>query len=410
MKIYDKTLPEIFQDIPLSYKIMMVCCALFIALTIVYVPYVYVTYGDKDKTVPPLLIDGHEPGVLGNLDPSIAFNGRQHALAYTALSTPNVNTSDLRTEVFLAVARNMGKCVRWRHSSIPFATRAETLIGPDGSTPVTRGFWRIETPALVYDPDDKGKEWKLYAYKYFWAGKVDLARLYGAIVYRYTSDITGSITWSTEEWILGAGEQSPPFPYSQVVQNNLDTLDPSLKSVYFFSRPSVVYVDKTIVMSLSAFVKGKQTPDRIIMIASKDHGKTWHYLGTPLRHDMIGGITTEINGQKQNYTLLQGASLILQDGIPYLAAVLGNKDIESNGTFIFGFDNISSASLIKDAKGGPALLNYIPLNSGIPTNVGGGYATYHQSCKETGLITSEMSGIRRTYSIFRTDKPALPEK
>lgn len=410
MKIHDKTLPEIFKDIPLSYKIMMALGALFIALTIVYVPYVYFAYGQKKNVVPPLSIDGHESSVLGILDPSIAFNGKQHALAYTALSAPNIDARDLRTEVFLAAARNAGKCVRWRHSSIPFANRAETIIGPDGVTPVTSGFWRIETPALVYDPDDKGKEWKLYAYKYFWAGKVDLARLYGTIVYRYTSDISGAIQWSTEEWVLSASEESPPFPYSQVVQNRLDVLHPSLKEIYFYSRPSVINIDKTLVMSLSAFIKGKQTPDRIILIASKDHGKTWHYLGTPLRHNMLDGITTKIKNKEQKYTLLQGASMVVHDGIPYLAAVLGNETIESNGTFIFGFEDISTGRLIQDSKGGPALLNHIPLNSVIPTNVGGGFATYDQACKETGLIMSEMSGIRRAYSIFRSDKPVLPEK
>lgn len=410
MKIYDKTLPEIFKDIPLSYKIMMVCSVLFILLTIFYVPYTYVTYNNKSKFVPPLNVEGHESTVLGIMDPSIAFNGQYHALAYTALSAPNNEAQDLRTEVFFAPAKNPGKCIKWRHTSIPFASRAETIVGPDGITPVTSGFWRVETPALVYDPDDKGKEWKLYAYKYFWAGRVDLARLYGTIVYRYTDNIAGVVKWSTEEWILSASEQSPPFPYSQVVQNRLDALHPSLKDVYFYSRPSVVYIDKTLVMALSAFIKGKQTPDRIVMIASKDHGKTWHYLGTPLSQEMITGMKTDTDGQAQTYSLLQGANLVLQNGIPYLAAVLGNDRIESNGTFVFGFDNISAGSLIKRADGKPALINHIQLNSAIPTNVGGGFATYDQSCKEAGLIISEMSGIRRAYSIFRTEKPVLPEK
>lgn len=406
MKIYDKTLPEIFQDIPLSYKIMMVCCALFIALTIVYVPYVYFTYGSRGPKTPPLTISGHKDGFFGMLDPSVAFDGENHFIAYTAANLPVKDMPDLRTQIYVA---HGGKesCNLWAYYSTPFAGKPETLVGPDGVTPVTKGFWRVETPTLVYDPDDKGREWKLYAYKYFWGKDVGLARLYGAIVYRYTADITNHTGWSTEEWVFGASEKSPPFPYSQIVQMQLDKLHPSLKEIYFYTRPSVVYVDKTLVMTLSAFIKGRQTPDRVILIASKDHGKTWHYLGTPLRADQIRAVKTE-DGEEHN--VLQGATLIMQNGVPYLAAVLGNERVESNGTFIFGFENISAGEIFKKADGTPRVLNHIPLSSFTPTNVGGGFAAYSDSCKDTGVITSEMSGVRRRYGLFSTKKKPIPEE
>ena len=405
IKIYDKTLEEILKDIPMSFKIMMVAGLSFVAFTIIYVPYVYFTFGDKNDVIPPLVIQGLDRNVIGTLDPSVAYDGDHLFMAYTAASLQSAQVSDIKTEIFIARDRRLSRCTSWSQSNIPFPAKAVTIIGPDGQTPVDKGFWRIETPSLVYDPDDPGKEWKLYAYKYFWSGKTDLARLYGAIVYRYASNPDIEASWSTEQWVFSASEQSPPFPYSQIVQTKLSQLHPSLANVYFYSRPSVVYIDKTLVMSLSAFVKGKQTPDRIVMIASKDHGQTWHYMGTPLQDTMLPAIKTETG----KYTLLQGATLLLSDGMPYLSAVFGNSKTEGDGSFIFGFDNISAASLAKDQNGNPLLLNHIPLSSEVPTNVGGGFAAFNEGCTQSGVIAAEMSGVRRRYSIFRTEASLLPK-
>lgn len=404
MKIYDKTLSEILQDIPVPFKIMMLAGILFIIATIIYVPYVIVTFGDKGDFVPPLVIENLDQETVGMADPAIAFDGTRHFMAYTGVRPSLKVAQDVRTEIFFAYDKKPNNCITWRQISTPFPTKQETIIGPDGKTPVASGIWRIETPGLVYDPDDKGKEWKIFAYKYFWAGKTDLARLYGAIVYKYTSNPMKLDGWSTEQWILSASPQSPPFPYSQIVETKLSDLHPSLADVYFYARPSVIYIDKTLVMSLSAFVMNKQTPDRIILLASKDHGRTWHYLGTPLRDSMLPGIKTDTG----SYSLLQGASLLLQDGVPYLVAVFGNKRIEAAGSFVFGFDNISKGVLIADKAGNPLLLNHIRLSSALPTNVGGGYAAYSDFCVKAGVIASEMSGIRRRYSLFRTSDPLLP--
>lgn len=403
MKIYDKTLQEILQDIPLPFKIMMAAGLLFIVMTLLYVPYTILTFGKNEDFVPPLQVDGLKSETVGILDPAIGFDGSRHIMAYTAVNSAAGDKRNVRTEIFIARDRKPPQCTRWVQTGIPFPTKDETIIGPDAKTPVASGFWRIETPSLVYDPDDPGKEWKLYAYKYFWAGKTDLARLYGAIVYRYTTDPLNPEGWSTEQWVLGSGAQSPPYPYSQIVATRMSELHPSLSDVYFYARPSVVYIDKTLVMSLSAFVMGKKTPDRIVVIASKDHGRTWHYLGTPLRDSMLPGIKTDTG----SYTVLQGANLLLDKGVPYLAAVLGNARIEGAGTFIFGFDNISKASLAKDNGGSPFLFNHILLSSEVPTNIGGGFAAYEESCTKSGVISSEMSGVLRRYSIFRTEKPLL---
>jgi len=400
MRIYDKDLKEIYTDVPWQYKIVIWAGLAFIALTIIYVPYVYYNLGKHEEKPTVLFIPNKPKYVLGILDPSIAYNGNNFFLAHTVVLKSDLEENNfIPTEVRIAAAS--GLCHSWSMLTGGFSTRTEEIIGPDAKTPVKKGVWRVETPSLVYDPNDKGREWKLYAYKYFWAQDVPLARLYGVIVYKYASeeDIVGG-KWSNEEWALSASDQAPPYPYNQIVKSYLNKLSPALSDVYFYARPSVINIDDTLVMSLSAYIKGRDTPDRIVMIASKDHGKTWHYLGTPLKHDDVPAV-------KEKMTTLQGATLIVYNKQPYLAAVLGNADVIATGTQILGFSNISKATLMTDkTTGKPVILNQIPLQSTL-TKIGGGFATYNDSCK-SGLITAERSGDSGRYEIFETRRLPLP--
>jgi hypothetical protein len=400
MRLYDKTLKEIYGDVPWQFKIVIWAGLAFIALTIIYVPYVYYNLGKHEVRASVLSIPNKPKYILGALDPSIAYNGHNFFLAHTVVLQSDIaDNSFIPTEVRIAVGSNY--CHSWGMLTGGFVTRAEEIIGPDAKTPVKKGVWRIETPTLVYDPDDKGREWKLYAYKYFWAQDVPLARLYGVIVYKYASEeniLSGK--WSSEEWALSASEESPPYPYNQVVKATLNKINPALADVYFYSRPSVINIDNTLVMSLSAYVKGRDTPDRIIIIASKDHGKTWHYLGAPIKHDDVPAI-------KEDMTTLQGGTLIVHNKQPYLAAVFGNDKVAATGTQIFGFSNISKATLLNDqVTGKPMILNYIPLHSRL-TKIGGGFATYNDACK-SGVITAERSGDSGRYEMFQTQRLPLP--
>jgi len=46
----------------------------------------------------------------------------------------------------------------------PFFAKAHKL----GSSAI-QGMWHHEVPTLVYDPDDPGREWKVFWHKYFFA-------------------------------------------------------------------------------------------------------------------------------------------------------------------------------------------------------------------------------------------------
>ena len=184
----------------------------------------------------------------------------------------------------------------------------------------------------------------------------------------------------------------PPPPYQDMVLHHINTLHDSLKDVRMYSRPSVVYIDKALVMSLSAFTD-KETPDRVVMLASFDHGRHWKYMGTPLRAEDV----TKIGP----YTRFGGASLLVSGEQLYLAAVLGDDETGGGGTFIFTFHDAASGQLMRDDDSVPVLHKTIPLSSEKVTTVGGGYAAWSDDC-ESGVVTAEYSGIKNRFLLFDT--------
>src|SRR6218665_2571745 len=236
MKIGDKTLGEIFQEIPLSQKIVVVVGSAFILFTICYVTYILAIY-ERPQREPEIARIAKGRNISGILDPSLTSDGKDKILVYTVV-TPEKD-GNFSTEV--RSSYGLSNCFDWNELGKRFESRPDVLIGPDLKTPVTRGVWRAETPSIVYDPADKGREWKIFAYRYFWADNSSLARLYGAIVMR-TSNSAMAVEWSREEWLFSAAPGMPPAPYGGAVQQHLNKLHPDLSDVYFYARPSVVMV------------------------------------------------------------------------------------------------------------------------------------------------------------------------
>lgn len=394
MRIYGKTLPEIFGEMPWAYKIVVVAGAAFLVFTVCYFAFLSLRTVSKDQSGTPLHMSGGMPPDL--LDPALALEtgGQRAYLAFTGI--------DGRPQgggigVHLALAQL--PCNTWQLLGKVFEGRKEDLLAPDGTTPLASGVWRYETPSIVHDPEDAGREWKIYAYKYFWANNVDLAKRYGVIVYKYGSQpVSGK--WSPEEWLFSAAPDFPPPPYQAIVGTHLNTLSSALASYTSYSRPSVISAGGYLLMTLSAF-QDAETPEAIILLGSADHGKTWVYMGKPL---------TEADAPKVGpYTRLSGASLLLSGGRIYLAAVLGDDKTDNLGTFIFDFSDVSAGALARDEKGAPRLLRHIPLQSVSPSPTGGGFSAYVDGC-EHGILTSEMSGLLNRFQIFKTFRKFEAEK
>lgn len=390
MKIYGRPLSSVIALLPLPLKIVVFAGAAFVLFTLVYIPASLMASSAAEQAPAPLLLNTKND-ILSKLDPSIATDGKSTLMVFTALKTPPEESAekDFVTAV-MAVSAYKG-CTDFGSAEQIFETKTEELMGPDGATPVTTGSWRVETPSVIHDPADTARPWKIFAYKYFWAGKTPLARLYSVIVMKTAEKPEGP--WSNEEWIFSSSDTRPPYPYGAAVQTKLSSLSPDLADVYFYARPSALQVNNVILMTLSAFRSGMDTPEKIILLASVDHGKSWKYLGTPLA-------ATDITRVDPALKTIAGASLIDYQGTIYLAMTPGDEKVSALGTYMIPFADVLKAKLKADPASGRLLTaKKIPRLSVAPTEVGGGFATYAAGCK-TGIITSEFSGLTGRYELF----------
>lgn len=401
MKIYGKDFEEVFASLTWQYKIVTVAGTAFVIFSIIYCTFVFMKFTAtvETKKAPPRVITLHvtENGG-GEMDPSMATDGKGHdALVFTGLQhvygLPE-NSGFYFFSTFLATNPN-SRCNGWAPIGSPvFQGGMDTVLGPDATTPLPQGSWRYETPSIVYDQGDKGREWKVFAYKYFSNSTQGIDRLYNGIVYKYAPTPQGP--WSDEQWVLSPAPDRPPLPYSGLVKQYISQLNPALAAFDTFSRPSVVYAGGALFMTLSAFQRGYITPVAVIMLGSTDHGKTWEYMGAPLTTKDVTGLG------KQS---LAGASLFMHDGQIYLSAVFGTKDTLGDGATIMQIDDPVKGTLVRDAKTGlPVVLNHFKNNSIAPNARGGGFLAYDDGCgKEIGVVMSEFSGSFHKYVLFGTN-------
>lgn len=388
MRIYGKTFPEIWQDIPLSYRIVVVAGTLFIITALVFLTY-HSFKGVKSQinagtgAIEILMSRGGEL-----LDPSIAVDGSKNsALVYTSIEPASTQSG---SAVRINLATSPYPCKRWNWNSAVFEERAEDLLAPDGVTVLAKGQTRYETPSIVHDAGDPTAPWKIFAYRYFWMGTPSLAQRYGMIVMRTAQSPFEK--WSDEQWILSAAPDFPPPPYQGLVRAHINPMSPDLAGITGYARPSVIADRGVLLMSLVAF-KNSVDVDRVILMISLDHGKRWQYAGTMLTRAQLA--------QMGDFTRISGASLIKQGQSFYLAAVLGDTAVAGLGTYLFRITDAGKGTLLTNDAGVPAAVRHIPRQSIQPTTMGGGYATYDESCS-AGIITSEHSGTRSRYQLFST--------
>jgi hypothetical protein len=399
MRVYGQSLSEVFAVMPWQLKLIVLAGLVWVPFTVVHAFYVYIDLG-KQINRPGLTAFANSEG--DRTDPSIAEGPDTTLFMVYGTSTnfpDDTAPKGRRWMMQVRIASTKPPCKRWEGHGEVFPATPEALVKPDGSQ-LGNGTWWVETPTLVYDPDDKGREYKVYATKYFWMHDVPIARQYNAIVYRYSHDPLKEKEgdgWSETQWFFSAKAGEPPSPFGDVIKHHINDLDPSLKDIVLYTRPSAVMLDKTIYMTLSAFTAGQESVDRIVMISSSDHGNTWHYLGTPLTHADAPKVGP--------YVGLNGVSMIKKEGKLYLAAVFTGREESGLGPVIFALQDPAQAQLRRNPKtGAPLVIKTIPHSTSMENRIGGGYATFADACKGRGLVTSEFSRLKTGFQIFDTLK------
>jgi hypothetical protein len=245
---------------------------------------------------------------------------------------------------------------------------------------ILEGSWFNEVPTLVHTPDDPGREWKLFWHKYFMLhGKGEAGRvlMYSWIAYKYASSPDG--VWSDEIPLFGAGS-SPVKPYSAKI--NLNALHPDLRKNVVYTEPGSLYWDGVLYLSLQAIKivrKGVIETD-IILIASRDLGKTWRYVGTLLKHDLI---------KQFNLRAFTATELAQQEGKPYFLISM-EKEVEKFvidqhhfGTLVFEFEDIRRGKLKKEN-------GKLVANKWLQIDTTGGQADYEEEIKG-GIYTHKFN-------------------
>ncbi|MGH7864005.1 MAG: hypothetical protein ACREQB_03375, partial [Candidatus Binataceae bacterium] len=218
-----------------------------------------------DERYAQLLVEG-EGSRNGIYDPSVEYDagGLVGWLAYSAVDG---DATPVGQYVHTEIARSDDHGRTWRRIKRINQSHDDTLDYIDGSK--VNGVWRYEVSTLVNDPGDPGREWKLFAHKYFWNEQQDRMVAYGWIAMRSAS--APDREWSEEIAMLGAG-QFPPAPYDKVRQR-ISLLEPGLADYLVYTEPGAFQRDGVLYLSLTAIKKSGH--DAIILLMSKDHGETW---------------------------------------------------------------------------------------------------------------------------------------
>lgn len=332
---------------------------------------------------PELVVQGDSPP-LGIYDPSLEYDSQGVGwLAYSAVKTGS-QTGDTMVETHLAKSMDRGKT--WRYVRDLNNAQPATLNGE-------RGMWWNEVSTLVHDPDDKGREWKLYYHKYFakmpYRGSEQRRLQYGWIAVKTASDPSGP--WSDEKALFGVG-RSPSKPYSAAI--NVSQLHPQLKDYVVLTEPGSLYHQGRLYLSLQAVKvkRGKPVFD-LILLASDDHGDSWRYVATPLRADQAKAFAGE------GWT---GSSLVEEEGRQFLMVcpeTSGKPGERHKGTVVFEFSDISSGRLIGNQRPKAVLQLKHDLTQG-------GQSDYDEGNVNGGIIMpqNDRRNLPRFFRIFRTGR------
>jgi len=326
---------------------------------------------DPNRGMWPVEI-ANDDSLNGVFSPSVEYDENGVGwMVYTGIELPALSS------IKLARSRDFGKT--WEY--------VKTIV--DAYHKVN-GVWRHETPSLVYDPTDTGKEWKLFWHKYFMKepyGPDDRVFKYGWIAYQTASSPDGE--WSEEKSFFGAG---PEYPQEYDPEFFLNWIHPGLSGLTVLSSPGAIVKDDELYLSLVGhFEDGLETSARIVLLKSHNHGENWEYMNT-----LLEPIDAEDFGGKY----FSGSSLVEEDGRYFLLATPENPDdpIPYKGTVIIEFEDFSRG-IIK--RGG--MFNKLEIHKIVHADGMGGQSDYDAQNYYGGILMPHIdASSEKAFMILNT--------
>jgi hypothetical protein len=339
-----------------------------------------------------LVIEGDQ-SEGGIYDPSIKYS-RDGTVGWLLYSSITGDFKPVGPYVHTCLARSSDHGATWTYVTRINTSADGTLDLGEGRT--LPGAWRYEVATLVRDDGAPEGDWKLFAHKYFWNAKKDRMPAYGWIVMRTARDPAGP--WSDEMALFGAGD-NPPSPYHQT-RIDLNALSPVLKGSAAYSEPGALCDKGVLYLSLTnLWLFG---PDRIVLLRSRDHAKTWEYVST---------LTTREDAKDLGYACLDGSSLTQDHGRFFLLASPASRNLMHDGTLAFEFVSLENGQLQKDSDHKLRIAAYFPPQASILFKpMGAGQSDYDEHNTAGGLIMPQFNvrDYPHVFQVYSTGRMLPP--
>jgi hypothetical protein len=143
-------------------------------------------------------------------------------------------------------------------------------------------------------------------------------------------------------------------------------------------------------------------PDKIVLLRSRDHAKTWEFVST---------LTTRQDAKYLGYAYLDGSSLTHDHGRFFLLASPASRSLMHDGTLAFEFASLEDGRLKRDAAGKLKIAAYFPPQPSILFNpAGAGQSDYDEHNTGGGLIMPQFNvhDYPRVFQIYSTGRMLPP--
>ncbi|GBE05021.1 MAG TPA: hypothetical protein ENG95_02805 [Nitrospirae bacterium] len=262
------------------------------------------------------------------------------------------------------------------------------------------GQWTNEVPSLVYDPDDPGREWKLFSHKYFvkkpysdYEENRIIQTMYIAYKYAHTPEELDS----AEEFVLFGAGGSPVVPGP--AKYDLNSFNPGLSQTILYSEPGVFYKDGVLYMSLSAVATDTQD-HKMILLSSSDHGENWA---------LVEIFTANTDAAFFGAAVLTASSLVEEKGrifILFAPVVLEGDSGKHNGTYIVEVTDISTGQLKRNIEGGLVVHKYLAPSF---DSSNAGESDYDKYNSNGGIIFSQKNDAEfpEVFQVFNTKQKII---
>jgi hypothetical protein len=338
---------------------------------------------------PELTVSG-EVLTNGIFDPSVEYDGAG-TTGWLAYSSVYGNVTPWGPHVETHLARSDDRGASWSFVQVVNASTAGTLIRPGREN--LDGVWNAEVASLVHDPDDPGHEWKVFAHRIFrksedgFTGEQNVPS-HSWIALRSAPDPAGP--WTAERALLSSGPL-PPAPYN-TVEVAINALDPSLADLLVYSEPGAFYRDGVLYLSLTGLTL--DGADRIVLLASDDHGDSWRFVSSPL---------SNADAPPLGWESFDGSAIAAEEGRVFLLVTPGVPSLLHDGTLVLEFEDLAAGRLVREG-GVPVVRKHVPLQHAFASERGAGQSDYHERNTAGGLLMPQINlpDFPRFFQIFET--------